>query len=79
MANLEHLAAAFAREIRGVARQAENVSDDTLGNLGRVLSDTLNKIRSEVFREPDPGSGKPAEPESGESDSNPPGDTASRP
>lgn len=79
MANLEHLAAAFAREIRGVARQAENVSDDTLGNLGRVLSDTLNKIRSEVFREPDPGSGKPAEPESGESDSNPPGGTASRP
>ncbi|HET9899161.1 MAG TPA: helix-turn-helix transcriptional regulator [Streptosporangiaceae bacterium] len=52
MANLENLAAAFAREIRGAARQAENVSDDALGNLGRILSDTLNRIRSEVFREP---------------------------
>jgi DNA-binding PadR family transcriptional regulator len=50
MSDLEHLAAAFAREIRGVARQAENVSDDAIGNLGRILFDTLNKIRAEVFR-----------------------------
>jgi len=50
VSDLEHLAAAFAREIRGVARQAENLSDDAVGNLGRILFDTLNRIRTEVFR-----------------------------
>ena len=54
LSDLEHLAAAFAKEIRGVARQAENVSDDAVGNLGRILFDTLNKIRTEVFRSPEP-------------------------
>lgn len=58
IADLEHLAAAFAREIRGVARQAENLSDDAVGNLGRILVDTLNKIKAEVFRGPDSGSGR---------------------
>jgi DNA-binding PadR family transcriptional regulator len=72
VSDLEHLAAAFAREIRGVARQAENLSDDAVGNLGRILFDTLNRIRTEVFRTPEPGrapeSGQSQAPESGQTD-----------
>jgi DNA-binding PadR family transcriptional regulator len=48
--DLERLAAAFAREIRGVAWQAETLSEDAVGNLSRILSDALNRIRTEVFR-----------------------------
>ncbi|HUC58606.1 MAG TPA: helix-turn-helix transcriptional regulator [Streptosporangiaceae bacterium] len=51
--DLEHLAALFAQEIRGVARHAENMGEDTVGNLGRILGDALNRIRTEVFRAPD--------------------------
>ena len=54
--DLERLAAAFARELRGVAWQAEALSEDAVGNLGRILTDALNRIRNEVFRSP--GSGK---------------------
>jgi len=53
--DLEHLAAAFAREIRGVAWQAEALSEDAVGNLGEILTDALNRIRNEVFRPPGPG------------------------
>ncbi len=53
--DLERLAAAFAREIRGVAWQAEALSEDAVGNLGRILTDALNRIRNEVFRPPGPG------------------------
>jgi DNA-binding PadR family transcriptional regulator len=66
--DLERLAAAFARELRGVAWQAEALSEDAVGNLGRILTDALNRIRNEVFRPPGasgppggsgaPGSGK---------------------
>lgn len=63
--DLEHLAAAFAREIRGVARQAENAGEDAVGSLGRILGDTLNRIRTEVFKPQDP-------PPTGPKDSNPP-------
>jgi DNA-binding PadR family transcriptional regulator len=48
--DLERLAAAFARELRGVAWQAEALSEDAVGNLGRILTDALNRIRNEVFR-----------------------------
>ncbi len=54
--DLERLAAAFAREIRGVAWQAEALREDAVGNLGRILTDALNRIKDEVFRPP--GSGK---------------------
>jgi DNA-binding PadR family transcriptional regulator len=50
--DLERLAAAFARELRGVAWQAEALSEDAVGNLGRILTDALNRIRNEVFRPP---------------------------
>jgi DNA-binding PadR family transcriptional regulator len=53
--DLERLAAAFAREIRGVAWQAETLSEDAVGNLSRILSDALNRIRTEVFRPQGPG------------------------
>ncbi len=53
--DLERLAAAFAREIRGVAWQAEALSEDAVGDLGRILTDALNRIRNEVFRPPGPG------------------------
>ena len=53
--DLERLAAAFAREIRGVAWQAEALSEDAVGNLSRILSDALTRIRTEVFRPPGSG------------------------
>jgi len=52
--DLERLASAFAREIRGVAWQAEALSEDAVANLGRILTDALNRIRNEVFRPPGP-------------------------
>jgi DNA-binding PadR family transcriptional regulator len=62
--DLEQLAAAFARELRGVAWQAEALSEDAVSNLGRILTDALSRIRNEVFRPPGepgaPASGKPA-------------------
>jgi DNA-binding PadR family transcriptional regulator len=60
--DLERLAAAFARELRGVAWQAEALSEDAVGNLGRILTDALNRIRNEVFRPP----GTPKTPEAPE-------------
>lgn len=51
--DLERLAAAFARELRGVAWQAGVLSEDAVGNLGRILTDALNRIRNEVFRAPE--------------------------
>jgi DNA-binding PadR family transcriptional regulator len=50
--DLERFAAIFAREIRGVARNAEMLSEDAASNLGRILNDTLNRIKTEVFRAP---------------------------
>ncbi len=51
--DLERLAAAFARELRGVAWQAGSLSEDAVGNLGHILTDALNRIRTEVFRAPE--------------------------
>jgi DNA-binding PadR family transcriptional regulator len=59
VSDLEQLAASFAREIRGVARHAEGLGEDTVGNLGRILGDALNRIRTEVFRTPDPADPAP--------------------
>jgi DNA-binding PadR family transcriptional regulator len=66
VSDLEHLASEFATQIRGVAKHAENLGDDAVGSLGRILGDTLNRIRTEVFG-PDQGDGAvkdgPPEPE----------------
>jgi DNA-binding PadR family transcriptional regulator len=77
VSDLEHLAAAFAREIRGVARQAENAGEDAVGSLGRILGDTLNRIRTEVFKPKDPPAGPspedapPASPRAGDTSAAP--------
>jgi DNA-binding PadR family transcriptional regulator len=71
MADLENVAAAFAREVRGAARQAENLSEDAMSNLGRILSDTLSLIRNEVFRAGDESRAKPATPPSPPADKTP--------
>jgi DNA-binding PadR family transcriptional regulator len=70
--DLERFAAIFAREIRGVARNAEMLSEDAAGNLGRILNDTLNRIKTEVFRAP-AGQPQPADAPAGETAA---GDTA---
>ncbi len=69
--DLERLAAAFARELRGVAWQAEALSEDAVGNLGRILTDALNRIRNEVFRPPGASGapGPPGAPGSGKEES----------
>ena len=48
--DLERLAAAFAREVRGAARQAEAVREDAAASLVGILGEALNRIRTEVFR-----------------------------
>jgi DNA-binding PadR family transcriptional regulator len=58
--DLERLAAAFAREVRGAARHAETVSDGAVGNLGNILTDALNRIRAEVFGAPGAPGHEPA-------------------
>ena len=50
LADLERLAAMFAREIRGVARHAEGVSEDATASLSRILGDAVIRIKNEVFR-----------------------------
>ena len=61
VSDLEHLATLFAQEIKGVARHAENMGDDTVGSLGRILGDALNRIRTEVFRAPEEDQARPAD------------------
>jgi hypothetical protein len=70
--DLEHLAAAFAREIRGVARQAEDAGEDAVGSLGRILGDTLNRIRTEVFKPQDHPAPPPPDPAAPPQDTAPP-------
>ncbi len=53
-ADLEHLAAAFATSIRGLARHAEAVSDEAVISLGKILGDALSRITTEVFGARDP-------------------------
>jgi DNA-binding PadR family transcriptional regulator len=50
LADLERLAALFAREVRGVARHAEAVSEDAAASLSQILGDAVTRIKNEVFR-----------------------------
>jgi DNA-binding PadR family transcriptional regulator len=52
-ADLEHLAAAFAGQIRGLARHAEAISDEAMINLGKILGDALSRIGAELFGTPE--------------------------
>ncbi len=49
--DLERMALQFANELRTAARQAGNVGERSLGDLREILTDTLAKVRAEVFRE----------------------------
>jgi len=61
--DLERMAMQFAAELRAAARQTGDLGDRSLNELRDILSDTLAKVRTEVFA---PGSGsaasKPAKP-----------------
>jgi DNA-binding PadR family transcriptional regulator len=49
--DLERMAIQFANELRTAARQAGNVGERSLGDLRDILTDTLAKVRAEVFSE----------------------------
>jgi DNA-binding PadR family transcriptional regulator len=47
--DLERMAMQFAAELRAAARQTGNLGDRSLNELRDILSDTLAKVRTEVF------------------------------
>jgi DNA-binding PadR family transcriptional regulator len=59
--DLERMAMQFATELRAAARQTGNLGDRSLTELRDILTDTLARVRSEVFADP---KAKPAEHES---------------
>jgi DNA-binding PadR family transcriptional regulator len=67
--DLERMAMQFANELRTAARQAGNVGERSLSDLRDILTDTLAKVRVEVFTEGDkaasgeagPGKSAPAD------------------
>ena len=50
--DLERMAMQFATELRAAARQTGNLGDRSLNELRDILTDTLAKVRSEVFTDP---------------------------
>lgn len=50
--DLERMAMQFATELRAAARQTGNLGDRSLTELRDILTDTLARVRSEVFTEP---------------------------
>lgn len=60
--DLERMAMQFATELRAAARQTSNLGDRSLTELRDILTDTLAKVRSEVFTDPSakPGQSEPA-------------------
>jgi DNA-binding PadR family transcriptional regulator len=58
--DLERMAIQFATELRAAAKQAGNVGERSLSDLRDLLTDTLAKVRTEVFsdRTEDPPPGK---------------------
>src|SRR5579862_3513170 len=49
--DLERMAIQFANELRAAAKQAGNVGERSLSDLRELLTDTLAKVRDEVFTE----------------------------
>lgn len=49
--DLERMAIQFANELAAAARQAGNVGERSLSDLRDILTDTLAKVRVEVFAE----------------------------
>jgi DNA-binding PadR family transcriptional regulator len=56
--DLERMAMQFATELRAAAKQTGNLGDRSLTELRDILSDTLARVRTEVFA---PGSGSAAD------------------
>jgi DNA-binding PadR family transcriptional regulator len=71
---LERMAMQFATELRAAARQTGNLGDRSLNELRDILTDTLAKVRSEVFTDPEakpdsqPGQPPPSAPSDGDHD-----------
>jgi len=59
--DIERMAIQFATELRAAARQAGNVGERSLSDIRDILTDTLAKVRVEVFSENEPDG--PARPE----------------
>jgi len=68
--DLERMAMQFATELRAAARQTGNLGDRSLNELRDILTDTLAKVRSDVF--PDPEAKADGQP--GQSSPDAPGD-----
>ncbi|HEY2640182.1 MAG TPA: helix-turn-helix transcriptional regulator [Streptosporangiaceae bacterium] len=72
--DLERMAMQFASELRAAARQTGNLGDRSLNELRDILTDTLAKVRSEVFTDPEakqesqPGQPSPGAPGDGDHD-----------
>jgi DNA-binding PadR family transcriptional regulator len=72
--DLEKLAIQFATELRAAARQTGNLGERSLNDLRDILTDTLAKVRAEVFSDAGPAAKSS---ETGRSDAAPPGEAAS--
>ena len=72
--DLERMAMQFATELRAAARQTGNLGDRSLNELRDILTDTLARVRSEVFTDPEakpdsqPGQPSPGAPGHGDHD-----------
>jgi DNA-binding PadR family transcriptional regulator len=56
--DLERMAIQFATELRAAAKQAGDVGERSLSDLRDILTDTLTKVRSEVFTDKKPSAGQ---------------------
>ena len=57
--DLERMAMQFATELRAAAKQTGNVGERSLNDLRDILTDTLAKVRADVFPDAGPGSKAP--------------------
>jgi DNA-binding PadR family transcriptional regulator len=64
-AGLERLASDFARELNSAAGHAGDIGDGALGDLRDILSDTLARIRDEIFPGRPDGDEEPGGPQDG--------------
>ena len=67
--DLERLAKQFSRDLRSAAAQAQAVSEDALSDLRGILDETIDRIKTEIFKGKNPPH-QPSDPE----DNPPPAD-----
>lgn len=75
--DLERLAIQFATELRAAAKQTGNIGERSLNDLRDILTDTLARVRAEVFADSGPG-GRPSEGTHAERSESDPADASSR-